>query len=429
MTSRRELLALASGAAVAAAVSPAGAAAAHGRPETEPGRPPSEVGTWAAPPTTIPPTGLLTLHDQTVRHVVHVSTGGDRLRVRLTNEFGATPLRIGEVHVARRDGTGASTDAVPGTDRRVTFGGHPSALVPAGAPLVSDPVDLRVPAGGDLLVSIYLPAATPVTTLFAFSFQDNVIAAGNVTAARRVTATQTLQQVLFLSGVSVRSKTSAIVTLGDSITNGANTTADLNHRWPDLLAARLRRAGIDRGVVNVGISGNRLLHDPNPPAGSPAEAYAAYFGHSALRRFDRDVLAQPGASDVIVLLGINDLGHPGTSAPESEVVSADDLIAGHRQLIARSRQAGLRIFGGTILPFKDDTLDFWSPSNEEKRQVVNRWIRTGGEYDGVVDFDRAMRAPGDPLHLNPAYDSGDHLHPNDAGMVVMAGAVPLRFFS
>jgi lysophospholipase L1-like esterase len=419
MSTRRELLALASGAAVAAAVSPAGAASAHGRSS-------GDVGTWGAPPTTIPPTGLLTLSDQTVRHVVHISAGGDRLRVRLTNEFGATPLRIGEVHVARRAGTGF--DAAPGTDRRVTFGGHPSALIPAGAPLVSDPVDLRVPAAADLLVSIYLPATTPVTTLFAFSYQDNAIVAGNVTAARQVTPTQTVQQVLFLSGVSVRSSASAIVTLGDSITNGANTTADLNHRWPDLLAARLRQAGIDRGVVNVGISGNRLLHDPNPPAGNPAVAYAAYFGQSALRRFDRDVLAQPGASDVIVLLGINDLGHPGTSAPPSEVVSAEDLIAGHRQLIARSHQAGLRVFGGTILPFKDDTLDFWSAENEQKRQVVNHWIRTSGEYDGVIDFDRAMRAPGDPLHLNPAYDSGDHLHPNDAGMVVMAAAVPLRFF-
>jgi lysophospholipase L1-like esterase len=413
MTTRRDLLALASGAAVAAAVSPAGAASAHGRSARD-------VGTWAAPPTTIPPTGLLTLSDQTVRHVVHLSIGGDQLRVRLTNEFGDTPLRIGEVRVARR--------SIPGVSRQVTFGGHPSALIPAGAPLVSDPVDLRVPAADDLLVSIYLPSVTPVTTLFAFSYQDNVIAAGNVTAAPQVTATQTLQQVLFLSGVSVRSSASAIVTLGDSITNGANTTADLNHRWPDLLAARLRRAGLDRGVVNVGISGNRILHDPNPPAGNPAEAYAAYFGQSALRRFDRDVLTQPGASDVIVLLGINDLGHPGTSAPASEVVSADDLIAGHRQLIARSRQAGLRIFGGTILPFKDDTLDFWSAENERKRQAVNRWIRTGGEYDGVVDFDRAMQAPGDPLHLNPAYDSGDHLHPNDAGMVVMAAAVPLGFF-
>jgi lysophospholipase L1-like esterase len=218
------------------------------------------------------------------------------------------------------------------------------------------------------------------------------------------------------------------VALGDSITNGANTVANLNHRWPDLFAQRLRAARLDHGVANLGVSGNRLLHDPNPPAGSGAVAFAAYFGHSALRRFDRDVLAQPGVRDVIVLLGVNDLGHPGTVAPAGEVVSAADLIGGHRQLIARAHASGLRIFGGTILPFKGDTLGFYSAENERKRSALNRWIRTGGEHDGVVDFDAAMRDPADPLRLNPALDSGDHLHPNDAGMVVMAGAVPLRFF-
>jgi lysophospholipase L1-like esterase len=168
-----------------------------------------------------------------------------------------------------------------------------------------------------------------------------------------------------------------------------------------------------------------VLHDPNPPAGSDAVSFANYFGHSGLRRFDRDVLAQPGARYVIVLLGVNDLGHPGTVAPPSEVVTADDLIYGHRQFIARAHEAGLVAIGGTILPFKDDTLGFYTPENERKRQELNRWIRSG-EYDGVIDFDRAMGDPADPLRLNPAYDSGDHLHPNDAGMAAMAAAVPLR---
>ena len=174
--------------------------------------------------------------------------------------------------------------------------------------------------------------------------------------------------------------------------------------------------------------GNRLLHDPNPPAGSAAVGFAAYFGQSALRRFDRDVLAQPAARYLVVLLGVNDLGHPGTVAPRSEVVSAEDLIWGHRQLIARAHLAGIRAIGGTILPFKDDTLGFYSAVNERKREILNRWIRTSGEYDGVIDFDAAMRDPADPLRLNPAYDSGDHLHPNDAGMAAMANAVPLRYF-
>jgi lysophospholipase L1-like esterase len=424
MSTRRELLALASGAAIAAAT-PATAAQAGGSGHHHLAE---RVGTWAAVPTTVPRTGVTTLENQTVRHVAHTSIGGDELRIRLTNEFGERPLQVGEVHVALRSGTGASTAAVPGTDRRVTFGGRTAITIPAGAPFVSDPVELRIADGADLIISIYLPRRTPVTTLAAFSFQENVVAAGNVTAARTVKPTATVTQDLFLSGVSVRRRSSAIVALGDSITNGANTRNNANHRWPDLLAQRLRAAHLERGVLNLGVSGNRLLHDPNPPAGSPAEAYAAYFGQSALRRFDRDVLSQPGARYLIVLLGVNDLGHPGINAPAEEVVSAADLIDGHRQLIVRAHQGGLRIFGGTILPFKGDTLGFYSEVNERKREALNRWIRTGGEYDGVVDFDAAMRSPADPLRLNPAYDSGDHLHPNDAGMAAMAGAVPLRYF-
>ncbi|MFI7546684.1 SGNH/GDSL hydrolase family protein [Actinoplanes sp. NPDC049599] len=423
MSTRRELLALASGAAVAATL-PAAPAQAAAHPHDGAGW----TGTWAAAPTTVPPGPPTVLENQTVRHVVHVSAGGDRLRIRLTNEFGAQPLVVGEVRVARRAGSGASTDGRPGTDRPVTFGGRGAVTVPAGAPLVSDPVPLRVPAGTDLIVSIHLPRRTPVTTVAAFAFQDNVIAAGNVTAARVVTPTAVVGQNLFLSGVSVASPAGAIVTLGDSITNGANTVANLNHRWPDLLAERLRAARIDRGVVNVGVSGNRLLRDPNPPAGSDAEAYAAFFAQSALRRFDRDVLAQPGAAYLIVLLGVNDLGHPGTAAPADETVTAEDLIAGHRQLIARAHQAGLRAYGATVLPFKDDTLGFYSVENERKRAALNSWIRTGREYDAVIDFDAAVRDRTDPLRLAAAYDSGDHLHPNDAGMAALAAAVPLRLF-
>ncbi|KUL32297.1 SGNH/GDSL hydrolase family protein [Actinoplanes awajinensis] len=412
MPTRRQLLALTGAAAATGALPPSPAAAATA----------AWTASWAAVPTTVPPAPPLVLADQTLRQVVHLSLGGNQLRIRLTNEFGETPLRIGEVRVAIR---AAGNDTRPGTDRRVTFGGQGAVTVPSGAPIVSDPVDLPVTGGADLVISVYLPARTPVTTLAAFAFQDNVIAAGNVTGARHVTPTSTIQQYLFLSGVSVHATSSAIVTLGDSITNGANTVANANHRWPDLLAARL---SYRRGVANVGVSGNRLLHDPNPPAGSPAVAYAAYFGQSALRRFDRDVVAQPGAAYLVVLLGVNDLGHPGTSAPPDEVVSADDLIGGHRQLIARAHQAGLRAYGATVLPFKDDTLGFYSPENERKRSALNRWIRRSGEYDAVIDFDEAVRDPADPLRLNPAYDSGDHLHPNDAGMARMAAAVPLRLF-
>lgn len=392
----------------------------------------SWVGTWAAVPTAVPPTGVTVFDDETIRQVVHTSVAGGRLRIRLTNELGEQPLRVGEVHVGTRAGT-TGTDVDPASDRTVRFSGRRAITIPAGAPAVSDPVRLRMPALSDLVVSTYLPDPTPATTLNAFAFQENVVAEGNVTGAESVDPTATNTRWHFLSGVSVRAASrdaAAIVALGDSITNGANTEVNANHRYPDFLARRLNRSpGLrDRGVLNLGVAGNRLLHDPNPPAGNPAEGYAAFFGESALRRFDRDVLAQPGVRYVIVLLGVNDLGHPGTSAPLSETVTAGEIIAGHRQLIARAHVAGLRIYGGTILPFKGDTLGFYSRENERKRQRVNRWIRHGGEYDAVVDFDAAMRDPARPRRLRTAYDSGDHLHPNDLGMAAMARAVPLRLF-
>ena len=426
--------ALLAGALVAAAAQSAesapGAAAAHGG-TGERGH--AWVGTWATAPTTVPPSSDIVFENQTLRQTVHVSLGGSVLRVRLTNEFGRTPLVVGEAHVARAAGGGAPSRGIaPGTDRRLTFGGRASVTIPAGAPALSDPVRLSVPALSDLVVSMYLPRRTRLTTTHAFSFQDNVAAAGNVTGRRTVTPTATFQRWDFLSGVSVLAprRAGAVVTLGDSITDGANTTPNTNSRWPDVLARRLQAtAGLRHlGVLNVGISGNRLLHDPNPLPGSGAEAFAAFFGESALRRFDRDVAARPGARYLTVLIGVNDLGHAGTIAPESEEVSVADLIFGYRQLIARAHERGLKIFGGTITPFANDTFGFDTPENRAKRRAVNRWIRTSGEFDAVIDFDAAVRDPADPERLRPAYDSGDHLHPNDAGMAAMARAVPLRLF-
>lgn len=411
---RKKILAVLTGAAILLT----GATTADG----ETARPPAHwVGTWASVPTGTPATATPVLTDETIRQVVRTSVGGNELRLRLTNEFGTTALRIGAVHVARRAGTdGTATD--PGTDRTVTFGGVRSPTIPAGAPLVSDPVRLPLPAKADLVVSIYLPGPTPVTSLHNFAYQENVVAAGDVTDDAVVTG-RTVTAWYFLSGVSVRTTARhAVVAFCDSITNGFETDVNANHRWPDLLANRLR----DKGILNLGVAGNRLLHDPNPPPGSDAENYAAFFGESGLRRFDRDVLAQPGVEHVIVLLGVNDLGHPGTTAPPGEEVSAAEIINAHRQLIVRAHAAGLELLGGTILPFKGDTFGFYSPENEAKRQAVNRWIRTGGEYDGVVDFDAALRDPADPGRLRAIYDSGDHLHPNDAGMAAMAAAIPLR---
>jgi lysophospholipase L1-like esterase len=371
--SRRGFLgALAGGAVlVSSGGLPAAAAGAPGAGAVPTG---PSVGTWAAVPTAVPASGVTTLTDQTVRQVVRTSIGGTTLRLRLTNEFGTSPLVIGEVRVARQAARGAQTDIRPGTDRPVTFGGRTSVRIPAGAPMVSDPVDLWLPARSDLVVSIHLPEATPVTTLHAFAYQENAVAAGNVTGAASVTPTATIGQWLFLSGVSVstrRPSAASIVALGDSITNGFETTVNANRRWPDRLAERLQASGRRHlGVLNLGVAGNRLLHDPNPPAGNPAEAYAAFFGQSALRRFDRDVLAQPGVEHVVVLLGVNDLGHPGTSAPLSETVTAEEIIGAHAELVARAHEKGLRIYGGTITPFAGDTLGFFSPEKEAIRQEV-----------------------------------------------------------
>ncbi|MFP8907342.1 SGNH/GDSL hydrolase family protein [Streptomyces atacamensis] len=394
------------------------------------------VGTWSTTPTAVPASDTTVFEDQTIRQTVRTSIGGDRVRIRLSNEFGDRPLAIGEARIARRAEDGGPTAVDKRTDRALTFGGRSSVTVPAGAPMLSDPVSLRVPAGSDLVVSIHLPERTPGSTVHAFAFQHNHVASGNVTGHADITPTATVDRWYFLTGVSVSAdrsrgagKASAVIALGDSITDGSDTEVNANHRWPDFLARRLAeaRGPYPRGVLNQGISGNRLLHDPNPPAGTGAENYAAYFGQSALRRFDRDVAAQPGAEHVIVLLGVNDLGHPAAgTAPASEKVTAQDVIDGHRQLIARAHERGLKAYGGTILPFKGDTFGFHSKESEAARQAVNHWIRTSGEYDGVIDFDRALRDPADPERLLPRYDSGDHLHPSDAGAEAMADAVPLH---
>ena len=423
------------GALVLAGALAAGVAHAAGpaaRPPTAHPARTTWVGSWGSVPTTVPPASTTMFSNQTIRQTVHLSIGGSALQVRFSNEFGTAPLVIGEAHVGLAAGSQPSRSVAPGSDRRLSFAGHVSATVPAGAPLLSDPVRLAVRSGADLVVSLYLPRPTRATTTHAFAFQDNVVAAGNVTGSRTVTPTATFGQWWFLSGVSVAApaRDGAVVALGDSITDGANTTPNTNSRWSDVLARRLQATPGLRGlgVLNEGISGNRLLHDPNPLPGSGADAFAAQFGESALRRFDRDVSSQPGARYVIVLLGVNDLGHPGTIAPESERVTPADLIAGYQQVIDRAHQQGMLVFGGTITPFANDTFGFDTPANRAARLVVNRWIRTSGAYDGVVDFDAALRDPADPERIRPEFDSGDHLHPNDAGAAALANAVPLRLF-
>ncbi|WP_309505166.1 SGNH/GDSL hydrolase family protein [Streptomyces sp. KM273126] len=406
--------------------------ATHPSTAAPPGSGGAWTGTWASGVSGVPASADTVFTDQTVRQIVHTSVPGHRVRVRLTNEYGTKPLVVGEARLALGADGPTGTEIVPDSDRVLRFGGRPSVTLAPGERRWSDPVALRTPAVADLVVSFHLPHRTRATTVHSSAFERTYVAAGNVTSKPSVEPTATTASWYFLSGVSVTggAARSSLVAFGDSITDGAVTETGANHRWPDLLAERLRQdpALARIGVLNTGIGGNRLLHDPNPPAGNPAETFAAYFGEAGLKRFDRDVTSQPGARYAIVLIGVNDLGHPGNIAPADEEVTAADLIAGYRKLIQRAHAHGLKIFGATILPFEGDTLNFYTPEREAARQTVNQWIRTSGAYDGVVDFDAAVRDPEHPGRLLPAYDSGDHLHPNDAGMAAMARAVPLHLF-
>jgi len=400
------------------------------------------VGTWGTAPAGPPLAAQTqTFSNQTLRLIAHTTIGGSRVRIRISNEFGTTPLRIGEAHVALRQG---GANIVAGSDRALTFSGNPSIVIPPGAPVLSDPVDLDVPALSDLAVSLHLPETVQANTIHGSAFQTNYVSLpGNFTGAATLPTDRTITSWPFLTEVDVSAPGSAaIVALGDSITDGAVTTTDANRRWPDLLALRLQttrdlatgankqgQAGLAAlnglntrlSVINRGIGGNRLLRDPGEQP---------LFGRAALARFDRDVLATAGVRYLVVLIGINDIGHPGTGTiPASEAPTVPDLIAGYRQLIARAHAKGIAIYGATLTPFEGTVFPgYYTPEKEQVRQAVNNWIRSGDEFDGVIDFERAVRDPAHPTRMLPAYDSGDHLHPNDLGMQAMANAIPLQLF-
>ena len=352
-----------------------------------------------------------TFTDQTVRLVVQSSVGGNRVRIRLSNELGSTPLRIGAARIGLR---AQGSDVAPGTDRALTFGGRAGVTIPAGAPALSDPVELHLPPLAQVAVSLYLPGAVQAPTLHGQARQTSYVSStGDHTASASLPVQRTITAWPFLTALEVDGMRGAVVVLGDALTDGARSTSDANRRWTDVLARRLqaeRDAGARLGVINRGIAGNRLLGD------NPANPLA---GRSALARFERDVLATSGARQLVLMVGIEDIGNGSAANP----VTLDDMVAGYRQLIARARAARIAVIGATLAPFEGAAL--YSVEKETLRQAVNTWIRSSGEFDAVFDADRVLRDPARPSRLLPAYDSGDHLHPNDRGYQALGEAMPL----
>jgi lysophospholipase L1-like esterase len=374
-------------------------------------------GTWGAAPAGPPLASATTIYtNQTLRLIVHTSTSGSQVRVRFSNELSPNDLSIGAAHVAVR--YGGSQAIVTGSDRTLTFNGAGSVLVRAGTQVLSDPVSLGVPALADLSVSLYLPGQARVSTLHAMATQNSYVSpAGNYAGAASLPVQSLIETWPFLTEVEVGGGNGAVVALGDSITDGLRSWGNYNYRWPDWLARRLQAAGAGYarlGVVNRGIAGNSLLS--NPQVGSLA-------GQSMLNRFNRDVLGTAGVRYLILLAGINDISFSTSSYP----VSASSLIAGYRQIISRAHTSGIKVFIATMPPFAGSV--YYDSSKDQVRGAANNWIRNSGEPDAMIDFDRVLRDPSAPSRLLPAYDSGDHLHPNNTGYQVMGNTVPLSLFS
>jgi lysophospholipase L1-like esterase len=394
------------------------------------------VGTWATAAQPFLAQSLQTYRNQSLRLIVHTSVGGPKVRIKISNTYGDGPLLVGGAHIALRT-DGAEID--PRSDRLLKFQGKSPTTVPAGSIVVSDPVELDVPALSDLAISLFLPERTEAKTSHHTAKQTSYVSpeAGDSTATVKFPVGKEIHSWPFLTGVDVEASlgAAAIVAFGSSLTDGDGTTDDTNGRWPDVLAARLQKGAGGKGkigVLNEGIIGNRLLYDSPKSADNP---FGAGLGQAGLLRFERDVLAQTGARYVIVGLGINDILFPAFSfTSPSEKVSAEDIISGYRQLIARGHRKGVRVIGTTNPPFENSAFPglvvaFYTSEREAMREKVNEWIRSSGEFDGVVDLDAILRDPSHPTQLLPAYDSGDHLHPNNAGCIAEANAFPLGLFA
>ncbi len=385
------------------------------------------VQTWGVAP--LPPSQAMGplpatpgFDNQTIRQTVRISLGGQRVRLRFSNEYGTRPLLIGRARIAVADEKG---NPVAGTEREVLFSGKPSATIPAAAPYLSDPIDLPVKTLSSLSISLYLPQATGPCTCHSTGMQTAFVSSTGDFTAKTFTPKETVQLRAFISGVEVQATAGAraVVVLGDSISDGIGSTLDANHRWPDLLANELDQAHDTWGVVNMGISGNQVLSDGA--------------GQSALARFDRDVLSVPGVRAVILFEGVNDLGisfghFEGPMAAVFKAssgggkVTREAMIAGYRQLIARAHAHGLKVIAATITPYGGAS--YYSEQGEAVRTAINSWIRTGHEVDGVIDFDAAMRDPMKPTQIREGFHAGDHLHGSDAGYRAMTAAIDLSLF-
>ncbi len=381
------------------------------------------VGTWSTAVVVRPPAsgqpaqpqaGALAINNQTLRQVVHVSIGGSRERVLLSNVFGTAPLSVGAAQIALRE---KDSKIVASSNRPLTFGGRTSVTVPTGAVMLSDPVSLTVPPLSDLAIDLFVPgnlAQASLTSHFGANQTNYISNAGNFAGAAEFPVATTTPSWFFLARVEVTApaQIGAIVAFGDSITDGTRSSINSNSRWPDDLAKRLLASPASaRGILNAAIAGNRLLTEQNIP-----------FGVNALARFGRDVLDQSGATHVIVLEGINDIG----MARETPGPSAEDLIAAHQQMVERAHAHGLKIFGATLTPFEGAA--YFSPAGEVKRVAFNTWMRNNQAYDGFIDFDAVVRDPQAPTKILARYDSGDHLHPNDTGYEAMGNAIDLKLF-
>ena len=372
------------------------------------------VGTWTATPA---PAEGVALANVTMRMTPRVSLGGSSVRVRISNAYGVRPLVVGTARIALR-AEGAAI--VPGSDRPLTFGTETGATIAAGAVLVSDPVALEVEPLADLAVSFHLPQDLPATFGITgrYARQTNYISpVGDFTAETAMPVGRLTDDWYFLCGVDVvaPNETLGIVAVGDSLTDANISTHDGHHSWPSQLARRLiTRGGRSIAVMNQGLGGNRILHDVR--------------GDSGLRRLDRDVIAQPGATHCIIMLGTNDLRNRG--ADPAQEVTAAQMIAGLKQLALRGQTAGIKMIGATLTPFWNETFlpGAWNPRREAVREAVNAWLRDSGAFDAIVDFDNALRDPENPLRMLPKYDCGDHLHPSDLGYRTMGDAIDLALF-